>query len=150
MYEGRTAVRSAGPPLPDRIMKKIFPVLFALLLLLPACKTGQHTITEYVYVEKVDTVQMMKLRVDSVVVRDSVVTLIKGDTVITDRWHTLYKEKVRVDTVSTVKYLTQYQTRTETVIKEVNVLRWWQKLLMWIGALSLISGIAVGMWKLKK
>ena len=115
--------------------------VFIFFILFCACNTNKQIQTEYVYIQQTDTLNQIKYRVDSINVHDSIVTLIKGDTVITDRWHTLYKERHRVDTVEKVRTETVYQTRTETQIQEVNRLYWWQKTLMWIGGIGLILTI---------
>lgn len=86
-----------------------------------------------------DTVERVRLRVDSVHVTDSVVTLIKGDTVQTDRWHTRYRERVRVDTVERVRVLTEYRTRTEVRPVEVErARRWWETALLWCGGAGIL------------
>lgn len=110
-------------------------VLF--LFLFCACNTHRQIQTEYVYIHQTDTLNQIKWRVDSINVHDSIVTLIKGDTIITDRWHTTYRDRLRVDTIEKVRTETVYQTRTDTQIQEVNRLHWWQKILMWIGVVSL-------------
>lgn len=116
----------------------VFGVAFVVLMFgLTSCKTHRQVQTEYVYIHQTDTLNQIKWRVDSINVHDSIVTLIKGDTVITDRWHTAYRDKLRIDTVEKVRTETIYQTRTETQIQEVNKLYWWQSTLMWIGGIGL-------------
>lgn len=112
-----------------------------LMMVLCCCKTQKQIQTEYVYIHQTDTLIQFKWRVDSINVHDSIVTLIKGDTVITDRWHTTYRDRLRVDTVEKVRTETIYQTKTETQIQEVNRLYWWQSTLMWIGGIGLVLAI---------
>lgn len=130
----------------------IIPILL-LLFAFSACKTQRQIQTEYVYIHQTDTVSQIKYRVDSINIHDSIVTLIKGDTVITDRWHTQYRDRLRVDTVEKIRTETIYQTRTDIQTREVNRLYWWQKTLMWIGGigiLGIIGLIIFIIYKLKK
>lgn len=103
------------------------------------CKPQKEYVTEVREVVRGDTNNVVKIRVDSIRVTDSIVTLIKGDTVITDRWHTAYRDRLRVDTVEKIKLQTVYLTKTET--KEVPVsqpLPAWKNILAVIGGLSLL------------
>lgn len=54
-----------------------------------------------------------------------------------ERWHTAYKERLRIDTVERVKTEIQIQTQTESLTKEVNRLHWWQTALCWTGGIAL-------------
>lgn len=131
-------------------MKRL-PVIFIITLLcLVSCKTQRHTLTEYVYLDRTDTIRIERVKTDSVSVHDSIVTYIKGDTIRIEKWHTEYRDRVRVDTVVKVLKETVYQTKTEIEIKEVNRLYWWQTSLMWIGVVSLIVLIVWIVWKIKK
>lgn len=126
----------------DKSPLRMRQILWVVLLLAIACscKTQRQIQTEYVYIHQTDTLNQVRWRVDSINVHDSIVTLIKGDTVITDRWHTLYKERLRVDTIEKICTETVFQTKVkiETQIEEVNRLHWWQTALMWIGVASLL------------
>lgn len=115
-------------------MKHIGYILM-ILLILASCKTTRQTQTEYIYIHDVDTVSSIRLRVDSIVTKDSIVTFIKGDTVQIEKWHSTVKERLRVDTVEKIITRIEYRTHTETVTVEVNRLRWWQRALMWCGVI---------------
>lgn len=128
-------------------MKRLLPFLFIALLLVCSCKTKQQTLTEYVYLERTDTLRQTLWRVDSVSVHDSIVTVVKGDSVLIERWHTKYKEKLRIDTVERIKAVTEWRTRTEVKTVEVNKLYWWQKALMWIGGIGIFAGIGLGTFR---
>ena len=117
---------------------------FFLLIVLASCRTTRETQTEYVYVNSTDTIHEVKLRIDSIVIHDSVMTLVKGDSVLTERWHTAYRDRLRVDTVEKIRTETVYQTLTETKIQEVNKLYWWQKTLMWIGETFIVLILGFG------
>ena len=121
-----------------------------MLLALTGCRTQKETVTEYVYLERRDTVSEIRWRIDSIHARDSIVTLIKGDTVRIERWHTQYRERLRVDTVEKAVVETVYETKTETQVQEVNRLAWWQKWLMWIGGIAIIAAAAMTAFRLRK
>lgn len=132
---------------------KYLPIVLLFLFAL-SCKTKHEIQTEYVYIEKTDTLNHLRTQIDSLLrestrkdsinVRDSIVIREKGDTVIVERWHTEYREKdsQRAEKEKEIIKDTVYQTHTEyvdkyidrEVIKEVpRALSWWQKTLMWLG-----------------
>lgn len=71
---------------------------------------------------------------DSIYVHDSVWMTIKGDTVIVDRWHTRYKERVEVDTMRVHDTVYKAKEVPVEVVKEKKVPVWWP---LW-----LLAGIA--------
>lgn len=81
--------------------------------------------------------------IDSVFVmeRDSVFVMVKGDTVY--KSVTRYRDKYRLkrDTVVRIKEVKADREITREV--EVNRLRWWQEMLMWIGG---FCGVALVVW----
>ena len=130
-------------------------IMAALLVLLAAsCRTQREAQTEHTeYDRRTDTVwlETVRLRVDSIVERDSVVTVIRGDTVTTDRWHTRWRDRLRVDTVERTRVRTVFRTRTLTVTKEVaKPPSWWQKVLMCAGGLSLFGCAIVALMALRR
>lgn len=126
-------------------------VILLLCLCAASCRTRREVVEMVRYEQRTDTVRDTRVRVDSVVVRDSIVTVIRGDTVTRDRWHTQLHERVRVDTVERVKMVTEYETRTERV-DVPRALAWWQTALMWLGAVSLAAGVVMAVlwikWKI--
>lgn len=105
------------------------------VLALVGCRT-------YVPVTTVKTEYRDRERIerDTVSVRDSITTFIKGDTVLIDKWHTVYKELVRRDSI----YIAKHDTATVTkevikVKKETNWAATWI-----IAGLMVLLGIA---WK---
>lgn len=116
-------------------MKKL--LILAVVIMMVGCKTVEY---EYIPVETVrtDTVYIAHIVTDSVYQHDSTYIKEKGDTVWYERWHTQYRDRLRIDTV--------YQARVDTiekpypVIKEVEKkLTKTQKGLMWTGGLSLLA-----------
>ena len=122
-------------------------LILCLVLTLDGCR-GTKTITERVEVPVVvtqehhtESVKVDHVR-DTLIQRDSVYYYVKGDTVRIERWHYLQgtTNVVRVDTlikVDSVQVPVEVVRQT-TEIKEVNVLKWWQKGLMWAGGIGIL------------
>ena len=93
---------------------------------------------------------------DSIYVHDSIFTLIKGDTVYISKnketKHLINKTDtiVKTDTISVPIEITKIVTKTETSVKEVNKLYWWQKILISIGGIVFILIIIYIVLKIKK
>ena len=124
-----------------RLLKAIVVWLAVLLLiaLLANC-----TSTKYVEVEKVrvDTTYIAKWQKDSVWLHDSTFIKEKGDTVLIEKWHTKWRDRLRVDTIyqATHDTIPQPYPVTEYVEKDLN---WWQRLRLWIGNIGLIAILGV-------
>jgi hypothetical protein len=102
-------------------------VMIFIGLLLCALFSGCTT-TKYVPVieHHTDTVRVVKVQHDSLVLKDSVYIHDKGDTILIENWHTQYRDRWRTDTI--------YQSKRDSipypveVIKEVPAqLTWWQQ-----------------------
>lgn len=97
-----------------------------------------------------------KFLYDSIYVHDSVFTLIKGDTVYIsnnkETNHLVNKTNtiVKTDTIKVPVEITKTVTKTETSVKEVNKLYWWQKILMSIGGIVFVLIIIYIVLKIKK
>ena len=123
--------------------------LVVLALVLCSCKTKYITQTEYKEVPVVlhDTVAKNIWRLDTTIVKDSVYFAVKGDTIYKERYNTLWKIKVAHDTINKVVTIpvevVRTRTKTKTVVKEVNRIYLWQKVLMLIGGASLIYFLAI-------
>lgn len=112
----------------------------ALLLLIAWLIVGAScTTTKYVTVPEVhtDTVRITNHQTDSIFVHDSIYHMEKGDTILIERWHTKYKEKIVYDTI--------YQHRIDTIPKpypvEVKVpreLSRWQRLRLHLGNIMVV------------
>lgn len=122
-------------------------MIFLILLLLSGCKTIRETQTEYVYVDKMDTIEKVILRLDSIIVKDSVISYTKGDSVFVERWHSEVKERLRVDTVSKIITRNVYYTKEKEIEKEVNRLYCWQIALMWTGVIAILTILLMIIWK---
>ena len=84
------------------------PLYLFIILLTSAICSGCRTI-EYYPLEtvRIDTVYIQSAKVDSVMVRDSVHIIEKGDTVTEFRLKYIYKYRDRVDTL--------YRSKTDTI-----------------------------------
>lgn len=101
------------------------------------------TVTRYidkpVVVETVKTEYINQLYRDSIFIQDSIDRYISGDTVYQYKYKYVYKYLSKVDTVITNDTI-QIPVEIKTVeIKEVNKLKWYQKYLIYLGLVSLIS-----------
>jgi hypothetical protein len=101
---------------------------------------------EYVTVEKVrtDTTYITKWQKDSVWLHDSIHVTEKGDTVRIERWHTQWRDRLRVDTIYQATHDTIPQPYPIETIKMVEKeLNWWQRLRLWIGNIGLLGILGV-------
>lgn len=115
-----------------------------IAMLLSFLFTGCKTHTQIVEVEKVrtDTTYIVKQQKDSVWLHDSVYVKEKGDTLLIEKWHTQWRERIRIDTL--------YQSKTDSIPVPYPVeklvekkLSWWQKSLMWAGGIESLLIIVV-------
>ena len=84
---------------------------------MPSCRSEQ-ILTESVSAIKERSERNER---DSIVIRDSVVVFVQGDTIYKDRWHTEYKDRVlaRVDTVVRVD-----ERVVESVVEKKVIPKW--------------------------
>lgn len=116
-------------------------IVVSLLYLLTGCKAQEIVVEKPVVVEHTTERHKVDIVRDTLVWRDSVYHYVKGDTVLIERWHHVanVSKTIVADTVrDTVPVVTEV-TRTE--VKEVNVLRWWQTALMWMGGVLLAIAV---------
>ena len=112
----------------------------AALMLSGGCARKVYVPTEHI-VYSTDTVYEAVLRVDSVIQRDSVAVVQKGDTVLITRYRDRYRVKERTDTV--------YKAYTDSVrVREPypveRELTKWEQTKMDFGGIFLCGLIAVG------
>ena len=143
-------------------MRKLW--LFILVTLaFTSCKTVKYvdrTIIDSTEIEVPVTNTKIEYRdrflYDSIYVHDSIFTLIKGDTVYvsknkeTNRLVNKTDTIIKTDTIKVPVEITKIVTKTEVQVKETNKLYWWQKSLMYLGLIILISGIVILIIKIKK
>ena len=137
-------------------------MLACLVISLCSCKAQREVQVERVEVpvvvtqeHTIESVKVDHIR-DTLIQRDSIYHYIKGDTTIIERWHHVQGQSIitRVDTLhvyDSVPYpVTTTQIKEVTKVEEVNVLRWWQKLLMGIGGIALVVFALLGAYKIGK
>lgn len=117
-------------------MKKLhFVLAITLCVLLGSCTT-----TKYVQVPEyhTDTICITQQQYDSIYVHDSIYKKERGDTLLIERWHTRYKEKLVHDTT----YISKVDTIAKPYPVEVKVakpLTWFQQVRIHIGNVILIA-----------
>lgn len=120
-----------------RGMKRLYIVILGIcaLLLLASCTRTVYVPTERV-VLRTDTVYSAKVRVDSVLLHDSVIVVQRGDTVAVTRYRDRYRVREMRDTV--------YQSVVDSVMvrEPIEVER---KLTRWEKAKMDVGGVAIGM-----
>ncbi len=119
-------------------------VICIAITILTGCKTRYITTEVPVVLHERDSVvQVQHYHThDTLLMRDSVFTIVKGDTIRIERWHTLQAVNhiARVDTLWRERAVEKPVTITKTEVRETNRLYWWQKTLMWTGGALLIFG----------
>lgn len=128
-------------------MKKI--ILFAVALaVLTGCKTIEYVPVVEHEVHH-DSIYFTKIERDSIYMQDSTYVHDKGDTVLIEKWHTRYVDKIRVDTVVRIKI--DSIPKPYPVIKEVEKkLTNMQKGLMGLGLLTSLVIFVYVAFRLKK
>lgn len=120
-------------------------LIAAIVAALSGCTTPKKVVVEKpVVVEKTrhDTIMQTRLKVDTCIMKDSVVVTEQG----TDRWHTRYLLRYRIDTVCKVRVdsIPKITTITKEITKQVPAKRkWWETALMVMGG-ACVGGII--MW----
>ena len=104
-----------------------------IILILLLCFTLACTTTKIVEVpvETTKTEYLHTIQYDSIYIRDSIDRYTKGDTVFIFKQNTQYKYKTKIDTI--IQRDSIPVPITVETIKEVNVLTWYQKVLMYLG-----------------
>ena len=93
---------------------------------------------------------------DSIYIHDSIFTMIKGDTVYISKNKEINRlisktdTIIKTDTIQVPVEITKTVTKTETQIKEINNLYWWQKIFMYFGLIVFTPGIVFLITKIKK
>lgn len=127
-------------------MEKRLIILIILALLLCGCKTIKYVPVETV---RTDTTYITKQQRDSIWLHDSIHIKERGDTMLIEKWHTKYIEKVSHDTtyVATHDTIPQPYPVTQYVEKRLS---WLQKSLIGVGSFSLIGLVIIIILWLKR
>jgi hypothetical protein len=135
----------------ERKMVGCLQVLLIIIGLLLCCLFSSCTTTKYVQVPVVhtDTTVITKHQRDSIYVHDSTFIKEKGDTMLIERWHTQWRDRIVHDTL--------YKAKVDSVpypvevIKEVPAkLTWWQKARLHIANISLLALLVLVIYYLGK
>ena len=134
-------------------LRNVGRVLVAIVLgmlicaLIGGCSPRVVEVERPVVVEHTHTQTHTDIVRDTLIWRDSVYHYVQGDTVRIERWHhSVAVNKVIVaDTVRDT--IPRIVTVKETVVQEVSRLRWWQKVLCWVGGIGLL---VCGAWVVLK
>lgn len=113
-----------------------------LILLSIFVLIGCRSKTIYIPVETVRVEYKDRFSKDSVYLKDSIFLQIKGDTVFLEKHKYIYKNKIQRDSIFlTDSIRVPYPVE---VTKEINRLKWWQEILIYLGLLSLgVAGYKV-------
>ena len=143
-------------------MKKVW--LFILIIIaLTSCRTVKpidRTIVDSTEIEVPIINTKIEYRdrfiYDSIYMHDSIFTMIKGDTVYISKNKEINRlisktdTIIKTDTIHVPVKISKTVTKTETKVEEANKLYGWQKSLMYLGLIVLISGIVFLIIKIKK
>lgn len=137
-----------------RIKRTIYAaLLLTLALLMAACSKKvyvpvERTVlrTDSVAVHRADSLTRLLHTRDTLVIRDSIVTRITGDTIIKEAWRIRERvslvhdtvrigsgfsaERIRLDSVRVPEVVTVEKVITKEVEKKLN---WWRKCFLWTG-----------------
>ena len=119
-----------------------------------SCVLAGCSTTHYVPVVEnhTDTLYISKEKRDSIWMHDSIHIKEKGDSILIEKWHTKYIEKILHDTI--IHHQTDTIPKPYEVVREVKVekeLSWWQRTKMIMGQtlLVILAGLCLfGLWKL--
>lgn len=120
-------------------MKYFVIAIILSLFLLCACSTTKY-IDRPVPIETVRTEYINQIYKDSIFVHDSIDRYISGDTVFQLKYKYIYKYLNHTDTIvcnDTIQVPVEVKT---TKIVEVNKIKWYQSILMWLGGMSFVFG----------
>jgi hypothetical protein len=132
---------------------QVFIVAGAFIVVLLICALfGSCTTVKYVPVPEyhTDTVRIVQHQRDSIYVHDSTYIKEAGDTILIEKWHTKWRDRIVRDTI--------YQSKRDSipypveVIKEVPAkLTWWQQTRLHLANILLYLLLIVGIiWIAKK
>lgn len=127
-------------------------LVFCLMITLCSCKT-KYIATDPVIVHERDSIYKVNtLQVhDTLIYRDSVFHMVKGDTVLIEKWHYLQNANhvAIVDTVyrDNEKEIPVPYPKPYAVEKELS---WWQKTCIALGKIAIVVLCFFGCWKFIK
>lgn len=130
-------------------MRKILFLLF-MTLLLSSCKVREKIVEVPIPQIKTEIKYIDKVKYDSIYLKDSIYIIQKGDTIYNNKVAYRYKYKYLKDTITVNKTDTITKLQKVTEIKVKNQLNTVQKVLIYIGLLSLLIFIIIIYRRFKK
>lgn len=110
---------------------------FILLFICISCSTTKY-VEVPVEVENIKTEYITQYSRDSVFVHDSIDRYIAGDTVLVTKYKYTYKYMTNTDTIIKNDSIQVPVYVKTTEIQEVNKIKWYQSVLMWLGIIFII------------
>lgn len=110
-----------------------FFIIFNLLLV--SCKS---TKVIEVPVDRIKIEYKDRVQIDSIIKNDSIIIKDKGDTIFIEKYKYLYRIKERKDTINIRDTITTIKTVEVVKEKEINKLNLWQKILVWVGGVTIV------------
>ena len=118
-------------------------ILMIVAFLLSGCRSVKYVPVETV---KHDSIYIAQHQKDSIWLHDSIHIKEKADTILIEKWHTKYIEKITKDTLIQI----ERDTIPQPYPYEVEVpaqLSWWQKTRMRMGEIALVALLVLlGSW----
>ena len=127
-------------------MRKILFII-SILILLTACKPIKEIIEVPVEVVKKEYIHDTKT--DSIYIKDSIDRYIKGDTVFIYKERTKFRYINKTDTILKTDTVPKILVKTTVKEVEVNHIKWYQKLLMWVGGIMSLILTGYIIYKIK-
>lgn len=113
----------------------VVAIVLIITLLLTSCKSVEYV---PVPVSHTDTIYQSKVLHDSIYQHDSITIKDKGDSVWVDRWHKIYVERYRTDTIYTyVRDSIPYPIPEPYPVERK--LTWWQQTRLHLANIALIA-----------
>lgn len=151
----------------EKIARNIFLLILlgAILATMLSCTRKVYvpvettkTIVDSTYIHRADSLKHLLSTRDSVIIRDSVVTFIHGDTVIKESWKvrdriSIVRDTIRINNSAEINKAHTDSISTpviveKEVIKEVErKAAWYETALMWIGVIAILVAIAFPLLK---
>lgn len=110
-------------------------IILLSCIILVGCKSVQYVPVENTIVK---TEYKNTVSYDSIYFKDSIYIKEKNDTVYIENIKYRYRYVSNIDTILKNDTITNTIIQEVEVIKEVNKLKWWQKVLIALGALSIV------------
>lgn len=133
-------------------------IIYTILLTLAASSCSRkvyvpvertRTVTDSTFIHRADTLTHQLHTIDTLMLRDSVVVMVRGDTIYKEAWRIRDRIRILRDTLRIGNGFTLAQTHRDTirepqiieVERRVEVrapLKWYQRALQWTGAAALL------------